>query len=84
MGTDSALALVQLLAPAGTLAVVAGILAFRPPQLVKELFAGVGGLLLTIQKIKHPKSERKPLLRDRRVSSKRSARNSRILTSHSD
>jgi len=85
MSTDAALELVQLLAPAGTLAVVTGILAFRSPQLVKELFAGVGGLLLTIQKIKHAKSERKSLPRaDRRLSSKRSARHSRILGSHSD
>jgi hypothetical protein len=75
MGTDAALELVKLLAPAGTLAVVAGILAFRSPQLVRELFAGVDGLLLTLQKIRHPESERKPLSRSvRRLNSKRTVK----------
>ncbi len=60
MTTDSAIELVKLLAPMGTLAVVAGVLAYRSPQLVKELFSGVGGLILTLDKVKRHKSARKP------------------------
>jgi hypothetical protein len=54
------LEIVKLLAPAGSLALVAGILAYRSPQLVKELFAGVGGLLVTIEKLKRDKATHKP------------------------
>jgi hypothetical protein len=59
MTTDTAIELVKLLAPMGTLAVVAGVLAYRSPQLVKELFAGVGGLLETLEKVRREKSAKK-------------------------
>ena len=74
MSSEAALELFKLLAPAGSLAIVAGILAYRSPQLVKELFTGVGGLLLTIGKVKRGKETLTRATReDRRKASARSS-----------
>jgi hypothetical protein len=53
MAAESLLEVLSLLAPFGAYAVIGGILALRSPQLVKEFFAGVGGLLLAINKVRH-------------------------------
>jgi hypothetical protein len=66
MTPDATLELVKLLTPAGSLAVVAGILAYRSPQLVREIFAGVGNLLLTIEKVRREKVARPPSARAKR------------------
>jgi hypothetical protein len=58
MTPDATLELVKLLTPAGSLAVVAGILAYRSPQIVREIFAGVGSLILTIEKVRREKATR--------------------------
>ena len=60
MNTDTMLEVLRLLAPTGSTAIVAGVLAYQSPKLVKELFAGVGGLLLTIQKIKRERNTSGP------------------------
>jgi hypothetical protein len=59
MSTDAAIELIKLLAPTGSAAIVAVVVAYRSPQLVKELFAGVNGLLLTVEKIRKERTAHK-------------------------
>lgn len=81
--TGEVVELLKLLAPAGTVAVVLAILAYRSPQLVKELFAGIGGLLLTIHKIRKEKAAHKPSAHvDRRSEPIRSSSSPEERTSH--
>jgi hypothetical protein len=59
MTTEAALEVAKLVAPAGSVAVVLAVLAYRSPQLVRELFAGVGGLLVTLSKLRGNAQKRK-------------------------
>jgi hypothetical protein len=59
MNGELVIELVKQLVPAGSAAVVLAILAYRSPQLLKEFFAGVGRLLVTMQKIRCGKEGRK-------------------------
>ena len=71
MSTEAALEIVKLLAPAGSLAVVAGILAYRSPQLLKELFSGIGSLVLTIDKVRRVRPPHKRVGFERKTSAMR-------------
>jgi hypothetical protein len=58
MTPDLVSELFRLLAPLGSFALVTGILAYQSPKLVKEIFAGIKELILTLKESKREKAKR--------------------------